>query len=182
MKNKYIKTFESFNNLSNLTPEQSKLVRTPEFKAWFGDWENDPENSSKVLDENGEPLVVYHGGNVGNVFDKNKIGLNDFGWYGYGFYFTEDLSFASAWGSVKPYFIVIRNPFHIKMKGIEMDNPFYNNSKIETNNKIKEGYDGTFAKLSNPNEYVVYYDFPKNIKLADGSNTTFDSNNSDIRK
>jgi len=26
---------------SNLTPEQWKLVRTPQFKAWFGDWEND---------------------------------------------------------------------------------------------------------------------------------------------
>ena len=46
---------------SNLTPEQYKLVRTPEFKAWFGDWENSPENASKVVDENGEPLVVYHG-------------------------------------------------------------------------------------------------------------------------
>ena len=46
---------------SNLTPAQQKLVRTPEFKAWFGDWENSPETASKVVDENGEPLVVYHG-------------------------------------------------------------------------------------------------------------------------
>jgi hypothetical protein len=45
---------------SNLTPEQYKLVRTPEFKAWFGDWENDLENSSKVVDENGEPKIMYH--------------------------------------------------------------------------------------------------------------------------
>lgn len=36
-------------------------MRTPAFKKWFGDWENDPENASKVVDENGEPLVVYHG-------------------------------------------------------------------------------------------------------------------------
>lgn len=46
---------------SNLTPEQYKLVRTKEFKEWFGYWENDLENASKVVDENGEPLVVYHG-------------------------------------------------------------------------------------------------------------------------
>jgi hypothetical protein len=64
---------------SNLTPEQYKLVRTPAFKEWFGDWEkliltkiNDSaidevslkrleDGVSKVLDENGEPLVVYHG-------------------------------------------------------------------------------------------------------------------------
>jgi hypothetical protein len=35
---------------SNLTPEQYRLVRTPEFKAWFGDWENSPETASKVID------------------------------------------------------------------------------------------------------------------------------------
>lgn len=32
------------------------------FFNWFGDWINDPANASKVVDENGEPLVVYHGG------------------------------------------------------------------------------------------------------------------------
>lgn len=60
---------------SNLTPDQYKLVRTPEFKQWFGDWENNIENSSKVVDENGEPLVVYHGSKSEqefNVFDSNK--------------------------------------------------------------------------------------------------------------
>lgn len=32
-------------------------------------------NSSKVVDENGEPLVVYHGGIAGiKTFDKNKLG------------------------------------------------------------------------------------------------------------
>jgi hypothetical protein len=46
---------------SNLNAMQYAQVRTPEFKAWFGDWENDPANASKVVDENGEPLVVYHG-------------------------------------------------------------------------------------------------------------------------
>jgi hypothetical protein len=57
---------------SNLTPEQYRLVRTPEFKAWFGDWENDPENASKVVDENGEPLVCYHG--TKKIFTSFKEG------------------------------------------------------------------------------------------------------------
>ncbi len=57
---------------SNLTPEQYKLVRTPAFKSWFGDWENDAENSSKVVDSNGEPLVVYHGTYIKN---KKKNGI-----------------------------------------------------------------------------------------------------------
>ena len=46
---------------TNLTERQWVLVRTPSFKAWFGDWEKDPANASKVIDSNGEPLVVWHG-------------------------------------------------------------------------------------------------------------------------
>jgi len=50
-------------------------IHTPEFKEWFGDWQNDPENSSKVVDERGEPLVVYHGSTLPadelNIMDPN---------------------------------------------------------------------------------------------------------------
>lgn len=51
---KYIK-----DDLSKLRKEQWIMVRTDVFKAWFGDWENG--SGSKVLDSNGEPLVVFHG-------------------------------------------------------------------------------------------------------------------------
>ena len=47
-------------NPTNLTEKQWVQVRTPKFRVWFGDWINDPENASKVVDENGEPKVVYH--------------------------------------------------------------------------------------------------------------------------
>lgn len=47
---------------TNLTERQWLQVRTKNFINWFGDWINDPANASKVVDENGEPLVVYHGG------------------------------------------------------------------------------------------------------------------------
>ena len=47
---------------SNLNEVQWKLVRLNLFKQFFGDWINDPENSSKVVDENGEPLLCWHGG------------------------------------------------------------------------------------------------------------------------
>jgi hypothetical protein len=65
---------------SNLTHKQWHLVRTPEFKAWFGDWENDPKNASKVVDSNGEPLPVYHGTTQGgfNVFNMGKITDEEF--------------------------------------------------------------------------------------------------------
>jgi poly(A) polymerase len=62
-------------------------VQSPYFKRWFGDWEKDPDNSSKVVDEDGEPLVVMHG--TTNIFDafNTKAGHadNDFG---RGAYFT----------------------------------------------------------------------------------------------
>lgn len=45
---------------SNLTERQYAQVRTKAFKDWFGDWENNPDEASKIVDENGEPLVVYH--------------------------------------------------------------------------------------------------------------------------
>ena len=33
------------------------------FFDWFGDWtDTEATDVSKVVDENGEPLIVYHGG------------------------------------------------------------------------------------------------------------------------
>lgn len=51
---------------SNLPERLYAQVRTKEFKDWFGDWQNDPKNASKVVDENGEPRIVYHGSNNSN--------------------------------------------------------------------------------------------------------------------
>ena len=56
---------------TKLTPEQWALIRTKNFKRWFGDWTkitrnedgtwNIPEGVSHVIDqETGEPMVVYH--------------------------------------------------------------------------------------------------------------------------
>ena len=47
---------------SNLSEDNWLQVRTKDFKDRFWDWENDPKNASKVVDENWEPLLVYHGG------------------------------------------------------------------------------------------------------------------------
>ena len=68
-------------NSTNLTERQWLQVRTKAFKDWFGDWENDPANASKVVDENGEPLVVYHGSresfNTFRLDTKNRGSLTD---------------------------------------------------------------------------------------------------------
>ena len=98
--------------VSNLTERQYAQVRTKAFKRWFGDWENDPKNASKVVDENGEPLVVYHGSkdNSFTIFDSTK---NDKGQKG--FFFTNDSTMASSYGkNPRGFFINSRDPYIIE--------------------------------------------------------------------
>ncbi len=56
--------------------QESNPIYSDAFKNWFGDWENDSENASKVVDKNGKPLTVYHGtgraDRVGSVFDPAR--------------------------------------------------------------------------------------------------------------
>lgn len=63
-------------NPTNLNERQWAQVRTKAFKDWFGDWENDPENASKVVDENGEPKVVYHGTHSYSKFNTFELQNN----------------------------------------------------------------------------------------------------------
>lgn len=104
---------------SNLTDEQWEMVRTPEFKAWFGDWENDPANASKVIDENGEPRIVYHGGTFGKEDDEVRSwGLNPFVWdKESNAFFSENRQYAEGYniggeGTIDA-FLNIRNPFEM---------------------------------------------------------------------
>lgn len=165
-------------NDTNLTEKQWLQVRTPQFKKWFGDWENDPENASKVVDENGEPLVVYHG--TSYQFDKfvsDEIGktTKNKGIFGNGFYFSNSNEMASYYakfdktkeGKVLNTYLNIRNPFvWSDNKNIEVaknlgfpkdrirDNkllPITDNEKIlKFTKELKDaGYDG------------VIYNYPK---------------------
>jgi len=175
---------------SNLNAEQYKLVRTPAFKKWFGDWENDPKNASKVVDKNGEPLVVYHGTNFEfTIFKKEKPTI---GAYGQGFYFTNDKDFASNYArgnsaKILNCFIRIKNIFIIDNDEFPTEYQKFSNmadnkgiSRDFTRKIVSENYDGVYAKNRyNENELVVFE--PNQIKLADGTNTTFDADNEDIR-
>lgn len=99
---------------TELTFHQWQQVRSPEFKAWFGDWENDPENASKVVNpKTGEPLVVYHGTlNSFNVFSNDR-GIH---------FVSDDPKFVDKFvtqnggdfadgANVMPLFISSKNPF-----------------------------------------------------------------------
>ena len=62
---------------TNLNEQQWLQVRTPAFKQWFGDWQGDPVNASKILDDNKEPLIMYHGSSQDFwSFDMSKADLN----------------------------------------------------------------------------------------------------------
>lgn len=97
--------------VSNLTEKQYAQVRTKAFKDWFGDWENNPENASKVVDENGEPLVMYHRSkdNI-STFDINKSKHG-------GFWFSKNPDYyADTRAKLKyaiPVFLNIRTPNRI---------------------------------------------------------------------
>ena len=89
---------------TKLDAEQWATVRTTNFKNWFGDWENDPENASKVVDENGEPMVVWHGRSAEfNTFEKEEgvrfiMGLED-KVKSEGFFFSPDKGLAEEFAS-----------------------------------------------------------------------------------
>ncbi|MBQ6971571.1 MAG: hypothetical protein IJP86_04365 [Synergistaceae bacterium] len=98
---------------TNLNEAQWLAVRTPNFKAWFGDWENSPDTSSKVVDENGEPLVVYHGTPNGgfSVFDTRGEGMS----HDTGAWFTSRRENAETYSNgddegLYEVFLNIRNP------------------------------------------------------------------------
>lgn len=114
---------------TKLDAEQWATVRTTNFKNWFGDWENDPENASKVVDENGEPMVVWHGRSAEfNTFEKKEgvrfiMGLED-KVKAEGFFFSPDKGLAEEFASnssrhrggkanVVPCFLNIRKPMDL---------------------------------------------------------------------
>lgn len=114
---------------TKLNAEQWATVRTTNFKNWFGDWENDPENASKVVDENGEPMVVWHGRSAEfNTFEKKEgvrfiMGLED-KVKAEGFFFSPDKGLAEEFASnssrhrggkanVVPCFLNIRRPMDL---------------------------------------------------------------------
>lgn len=95
---------------------QSAQTGTEAFRNWFGD--------SKVVDENGQPLVVYHGTNADfTEFDASRLGSRDAGFYGAGFYFTPDQVDAEAYAdtavedsgegesTVFETYVSLQNPF-----------------------------------------------------------------------
>jgi len=131
---------------SNLPKSLYAYVRSDEFKNWFGDWEN-TNNSSKIVDENGEPMLVFHGTKVKfNDFDEYKQKI---GWLGRGFYFTNDKNATKEYGkSVMKIFLNIMKPFIVNGESpsdvyYEIKEKYGNIDESDVSVILKQkGYDG----------------------------------------
>ncbi|MBU3846002.1 MAG: PLxRFG domain-containing protein [Candidatus Acinetobacter avistercoris] len=158
---------------TNLTEQQWLQVRTPEFKQWFGDWENSPETASKVVDENGEPQVVYHG--TSSQFTRFKLGG---GLLGRGVYLTDRFEEAQNYagsrsqdneGTVMPLFANIPEMFNSNSK----------TTREQVVGAMQDGFNGIRHQFNNM-DYLVAFN-PEQVKSAVGNTGLFSSQDTDIR-
>ena len=57
----------------------NNITQSKQFIRWFGDWQNSPAKASKAVDNNGEPLVLYHQtGKEFTTFDTKQKGSGEF--------------------------------------------------------------------------------------------------------
>lgn len=110
--------------------ENIPVTETKAFKDWFKD--------SKVVDENGNPLVVYHGTDAEdfNVFDGYD-NLN---------YFTEHKTYADLYtynSNIKDVYLSIKNPLDLTVFGIQDITShelikFLEDKGVQLNESVKE--------------------------------------------
>lgn len=99
-----------------LNHDDGLIARTEQglinFWRWFGD--------SKVVDEHGRPLVVYHGTDAEfDTFDLSKFGQTDSGTKGKGIYLTQRKKYAKIYGNrIMPLYAKTSNPFLLSNKTI----------------------------------------------------------------
>lgn len=163
-------------------PEMMRLpVRVPTYRAnpdvdafrrWFGD--------SKVVDEDGQPLVVYHG--TDKSFDVFKSTTKE------AFYGKGGMYFSNVREAAQTFAPSVENVMSVYLA---LQNPYFDDGGDGgvTIAKLKrQGFDGIVREadfvdadgdVQDHTMYVAFY--PEQIKLADGTNTTFDPTNPDVR-
>ena len=148
------------------------------FYAWFGD--------SKVVDDQGRPLVVYHG--TAADFTEFDRGETSPGWYSFGgsFFFAKNGENAGEYaskdgGNVMPVYLSVKNQYVVK------DTPAFmremvkkyglNGAKHARDDLVAKSYDG--IEYAQSGSYVAFD--PAQIKSAIGNSGQFDATNPDIR-
>ena len=124
------------NGLSELNKlfGEKLYVRTKNFKNWFGDWEKNPEHSSKVVDENGEPLVVYK---------RMREDVNEFDTSHGVFFSDEPINDESFGDKVNQYYLNFRKPLDVDAGGEYWSYPLwrYASDKEGSFPETKEEFD-----------------------------------------
>ena len=162
---------------------------TPAFRNWFGD--------SKVVDEAGAPLVVYHGtARDFESFDPTKFGANTRATNDeLGFFFTSkpflsdnyaELAGKGGWNNAEPGSPVVY-PVHLSIKNpktYKTATEFYRDGDARAGNHgawredlIAQGYDGVVVR--GDFEEVIVFD-PKQVKSAIGNSGAFDGSDPNI--
>ncbi len=160
---------------------------TEEFKNWFG--------NSKVVDKDGNPLVVYHGTNDNfTVFDSNITRSKRLN-FGKGFYFATKRSSAEMYTetrNVMEVYLSATTPYEVY--GTTFDNSDYRRISEMTGENVtsqnvtevlkRAGYDSIIARSydgnTNPINQIVVFE-SNQIKSATDNIGTFDKDNPDIR-
>lgn len=172
--------------LKNDSPVNRKFVEqteTKQFKRWFGD--------SKVVDRDGEPLVVYHATDAEfTVFDRERLGEYTSGNTSdeaaiesakVGFWFSEnDLREKTGNEKVMEVYLSLENPMETDL--YTMLDALENMTAEEYRAELEEeGYDGLIVEDQEfgGKSYVVFK--PNQIKSATDNVGTFDYFNPDIR-
>jgi hypothetical protein len=178
---------------TNLNERQWLQVRTKSFSDWFGDWINNPEDASKVVDKNGELMVVYHETmSIFNTFNPSKnIGTHGEKDQIEGIYFTDNkeaAEFYSIDGQNPKFFHEVflssKDPFTVK--SIPELKEKLNVAKLsEANKRVQElSKDGTIIDVGfytyGAQKLILVFS-PNQIKSATDNNGNFNSKSDDIR-
>ncbi len=118
-------------NIDNLNPTEDEDIRFSLKQDSEGKELSEGQKrffkDSKVVDQNGNLLVLYHGTNSENfyVFDKHKIGSasGDRGFFGEGFYFVINKGEAKYYGDrIVESYVNIKNPYYFSEELFEYKN------------------------------------------------------------
>jgi|LULO01.1.fsa_nt_gb GNAT superfamily N-acetyltransferase len=127
---------------STLSSIKQLKTKSPEFKKWF--------KGSKVVDENGKPLVVYHGTKTEGGFEEFTSKLSPRNQKGNQFYFSDNAMIANRYaknpygfdGSIFPVYLSFQNPLIIDAKG-----DFWSSSSLSDQiKKSKKEHDSVIIK------------------------------------
>lgn len=138
---------------SNLSADHYKLVRSEPFKGWFGDWENDPKSASKILDNNGEPLLVYHVTDIERKTEYSPLSHGPI----YFLFNQKDIEHAVEQGNEVTYraFLNVKNP-----KGDTQAGLYTAGIKSNTiqQHVLDDGHDGIVGRSKDDGKVVLVFD------------------------